>query len=541
MGRVAGFNVLRRGLNRAAQRLDCTGQSLVCSPQSFDSLDETLHNLVTLDGHSHTLINQALEHDMNSPMVLVAAALEGIKRGSISPANLADVWSRLSDLQANGKHSYPTCLYLIITHIPTFPICNIEKLSPREHLLAAGALALHKEQHFKAANIFESILQHNQRDTLALRLCSEAYLQSGSSYHSLGCALRYRGSQMCAPSLVPTVQGIIAMGYAEASRNTEAEETAMRAIGMSRHKDAGALCALMSSQYFRGKSSEIIALVDEHKAAPKDHKYSNQLWQLYLGMGYVMRGNCSGGFKAALGCMEKYVEDDVPIPPQVTLYQSFLLWHVLLHITPNNILPLDTLCGLLEKGLENISVGSHMHMYVNTIILACRYKAIQTDNLDALILYRRHQALGESYVTSQNDDGFKISSLFRSVPPSASSLPNIQDIDKHFVDKDKLLSEAASKLQRWLKELDQVQPIHSSISFPELEGVVVHLPYIMSQHTAEQHSQTVKNICKAFVHFSLNEYEQANQLLLPGYTRRFDSIGLNAVQRDIVAETFLSR
>eukprot|EP01031_Cornospumella_fuschlensis_P028783 gene28783-34747_t len=506
----------KRSLSGIGQRLDCTGQPLQCSSQTFDALDEAIHNLVTLDNHSHGIINEALQRDPDSPMVLVMAALEGVKRGSIPPPVLADMWNRLNDLQSKGK------------------------LSPRERLLVAGTVALHKDQHFKAATIFESILHQNQRDILALRLCSEAYMQSGSGYHSLGCALRYRGSQMCTPSLVPTVQGIIAMGYAEVSRYTEAEEVAMRAIGMSRLKDGTALCALMSSQYFRGKSSEIIALVDEHKAAPKDHSYSNQLWQLYLGLGYVMRGNCSGAFKAALGCLEKYVEDSIPIPPQVTLYQSFLLWHVLLHITPSNILPIDTLCSLLEKGLENISFGSYMYMYVNTIILASRYKALQTDNLDALILYRKHQALGENYVASQNDDGFKISSLFRSVPPSVTSLPQIQNVDKHFVEKDALLSEAAGKLRKWMQELDQIRCVHDSISFPELEKVDLHLPYIVSELTPQQSSLAAKAVCKAMAHFSLGEYQQTNQLLHPGYTRLYDTLGLNAVQRDIIAETFLS-
>lgn len=484
---------------RQAHNLDCTGQLLKCNLAIAEELDETIHNYVTWDDLSTEHIKEAYSKDSINPTVIIMAALESQRHGPIEGISISTLFKALNNFQDAGR------------------------LSVRESYFSAALLACHEQRYGLAGKLFETALRNNPKDTLALRAAHEAYLAAGWSSHTLGCALRNRGVFYAMPSMLPSVQGIVAGGYLENGRIVEAEEAAKRAIGMSRYRDTYAISALMNSYHFVGKTSEAIAAQADYQSG--NDRFGESLWLPGVAMGNIGRGSVNAAFRACLKGLESEKQSAT-----ILAQQAVVLWQVMLHVNSQHFFPVDRVANILLNNSSRLSLlPSGVQALVKTIALAAQVIAVKEDQIDQLLVHRKRSDQGER----------SFMSFLQSSPPH-SSAEEQRVAAALMANKSERIAKAEDDLRGWMATFHNPLPspaIDSSLT--ALRSVETDLRFINAPKATEETEKEWRACCLAIANFALRDYEQVCSLLGNGYSSNYLGLGLSSWQRDILRETFL--
>lgn len=393
-------------------------------------------------------------------------------------------------------------------------------------------LASAEQQHGLSGLLFETAVQHTPTDILALRLAHDGFISAGWSSDSLGCLLRHRGVYLATPNMICSVHGMAAQGNVENGHYAIAKELAEKACGMNRRsKDVTAVTALLTAQVLTGQSSEAIAAFGESKTL---RRHGELFWQLPLGMAYVLRGNCNASFKGVRSTVDADSEC-----AQVASSVAMHLWHILLHIGPLHILPVDYVCEHLQKGLRSLQ-GNQLHPLVQTVAHCANLLALLDDNVSDMVDYRKVNAL------NYHDDS-KEQSIWSFLKPASTSTLAADRMEaslKHREQKDALIAAARSTLDAWMKALPAaVMRDYTTTMYPSLRKVQPALRFLSDPQTMQAQAlsrqQALLSVCQAMVHYTLEDYTSTCKLLFQGYKSGFQGIGLTAAQRSVLTATFL--
>jgi len=220
-------------------------------------------------------------------------------------------------------------------------VYNLENLSKREALFAAGALQWFLGNYIKAGALLETVLIDNPGDLLALTLSQDAYMTGGNAADALGCAFRHISSSHAKAHLQGYLQGILAAGYVETGRLAMAEEIGLQAVSMTRGQSIWAIHSLLNCYQLDGKSSDMLSKLNEFQPLHADN--SGTILLLYnRGCAHIMRGSYIAAFNS-LESITSYLSDEssleLPATVTATTWRSavLLLWKLDLVMADLNI------------------------------------------------------------------------------------------------------------------------------------------------------------------------------------------------------------
>jgi hypothetical protein len=172
------------------------------------------------------------------------------------------------------------------------------KLNKREEFVASAALAFSGGHYYKAAALLETSMLTHSQDLLALKLAQDCYLTAGDSHNVLGCVARWMQLFDERSELYGHVMGLFAAGLVEVGRLVEAEEVANRAVTRTKGDDVWALHSLLNTYQLLGRSSEVIAILNDHLPRHmKESSVGQQLLMFNKGSASIQRGNYTGALR----------------------------------------------------------------------------------------------------------------------------------------------------------------------------------------------------------------------------------------------------
>ena len=222
-------------------------------------------------------------------------------------------------------------------------------LNDREQRYAAAALAWSRGLFYECAALLESVVQSSSisdtdtssnrghgasgGDALALRLAQEAYLVAGDSQNVLSCVSRSLQTLDDTHFLHGHIMGMQASGYMQGGKWVDAEGLCARAVERTKGRDVSSLHTLLSIMQLQGRSSEIMASLDNHE---ENHKGAGLHMLLFnKGSSHVQRGNYRGALKMYDHMLDlmKYRSDDDNNHRTATnaTHATLLLWTICLN------------------------------------------------------------------------------------------------------------------------------------------------------------------------------------------------------------------
>jgi len=272
-----------------ASRADITGNALSANGLQSDGmvlLDEAIMNMITFEADPIPQLQACMQIDGNCGMVNCLLAFQLLRN---PPIALPTADGNSSD-SAKGdavRHSIPRLLSNLEA--------NYASLSPREQYFASAALAWSQGGYSRCSALLESAVLLSPGDTLALRLAQDCYQLTGDVQSSLGCITRCLQTLDDSHFLHAHLMGMLAAGYLENGLLVEAEETSARAVSRSKGRDVWALHTLLSCLQLSGRSSEVLAALEEHESR---HEGTGLHYLLFnKGSALIQRGNYRGALR----------------------------------------------------------------------------------------------------------------------------------------------------------------------------------------------------------------------------------------------------
>jgi hypothetical protein len=207
---------------------------------------------------------------------------------------------------------------------------------------------------------------------MALKLAQDCYMLAGDNKNSLGCIARWLHLFEDRNPMYGHMMGLFACGLVEVGRLTDAEEIASRAVIRTLGKDLWALHAQLNAYQLLGRSSEVIATVEEHLRKSVDCEVGKQLLMFNKGTALLQRGNYTGALRVhddMVYCMASSDNKDAQLASSVA-NATLLLWQIGLQSPsfaveerwtfPDSVSRMWA-TGLMQKKVssDSVSGGSH--------------------------------------------------------------------------------------------------------------------------------------------------------------------------------------
>jgi len=211
---------------------------------------------------------------------------------------------------------------------------NSTRLTARERFYGAAAIHWMEGNYRKAGSLLESsILASPKGDPIALRLAQDCYMAAGDSKNVLGCVTRCLQLSDQKSLFHGHLLGMLAVGYLENGRLLDAEETSNRSIAQTKGRDISALSSLMNTLQLTGRSSEVLAVAEEHLG---NHEgLGMQILMFNKGSALAQRGNYRGASRIFDSMIDfirlSSVEDNKIRMGSALVHATLLLWQISLH------------------------------------------------------------------------------------------------------------------------------------------------------------------------------------------------------------------
>jgi len=286
-------------------------------------LDEAIMNMITFEADPVPQLHACMKTDADCGLVNCLLVFEMLRN---PPINIPVASGSSNSESSAVRYSIPRLLENLER--------NYEILSPREQYLAAAALAWSQGAYSRCAALLESAILLSPGDTLALRLAQDCYIVTGDARNSLGCVTRCLQTLDDTHFLHAHLMGMLAAGYLENGLLVEAEETSARAVSRSGGRDVWALHTLLSCLQLSGRSSEVLATLEEHES--KHEGTGLHLLLFNKGSALIQRGNYRGALRVyddmlELLTREKTDRGDRLLSGTALAHATLLLWQVCLN------------------------------------------------------------------------------------------------------------------------------------------------------------------------------------------------------------------
>jgi Flp pilus assembly protein TadD len=294
---------------------DITGCTLSrdVSSESLLNIDDSIMNTITCNGSIEESIQECLSEDPECGLANILHALSYLRNPPLRDPE-----------KVVRKNAFRTSLQRLELQFVS--------LNEREKLLSAGLYAWNEGLFYRAASLFESAVLLNPNDVLALRMAQDCYLTSGDSMSTLTCITRCLQTFDDKHHLHGHILGMLATGYMENGRYTEAEETARRAVTKTRGRDIWAMHTLLNVFQLTGRSSELLASLEEHESKYDTEANGSGMYLVLFNKGcaFVQRGNYNGALRTFDYIMDM-VESTGDSGTQPFVHATLLLWLITLN------------------------------------------------------------------------------------------------------------------------------------------------------------------------------------------------------------------
>ncbi len=293
---------VRFGVRLLSTHLDVTGNSYSVGTseglsnelaKGVELLDDAIINMISLQSDPVPQLRQVLEGDDKCGIAKCMLTFELLRN---PPASYTPVTSD-DPLEHNEAHQIHGAIDDEVKSLLLQLEGSFDELNEREQAYAAAALAWSQGKYTRCASLLEgiSLNLNGNGDVLALRLAQDSYLALGDSKNALACIARSLQVLDDTHFLHGHLMGMMASGYLEVGKVTDAEETCARAVERSKGRDMMSLYTLLSTLQHQGRSSEVVATLDEHE---EKHKGSGIHYLLYnKGCAHIQRGNYKGALR----------------------------------------------------------------------------------------------------------------------------------------------------------------------------------------------------------------------------------------------------
>lgn len=273
-------------------------------------LDEAIMNMITLETSAVPALRALVQMDGESGIANSLLAFE-LLRHSVYHETLPD----LIDAEICA------CLESLER--------NADVITRREVFFGAAAMEWRRGNYRKAGALLESsLLSCPEGDAVALRLAQDCYLAAGDSKNVLACVTRCLQLMDQKNLLHGHLLGMLAVGYVETGRLVDAEEAANRAIQRTNGRDIWAVLSLLNAYQLTGRSSEIIATLDEHLEKHESLGHYSLLFS--KGCALAQRGNCRGALRV-YDTLVAYLQQSDERTATLLVQATFLFWQISLH------------------------------------------------------------------------------------------------------------------------------------------------------------------------------------------------------------------
>lgn len=295
--------------------IDVTGYPITCSTNTSSSIsiiDDVMMSMIYKDANNTNALKDIIANDNTCILAYALLCFEILRNKPINTTNDNDNILKYFDILNSSMNNTPS-------------IYN------REKYFSAAALAWYTGEYSRAGSLLETSLLEYPNDTIALKLAQESYIIAGDSRNALGCVARCSHVFDSKHFMHGNTLGMLAAGYVEVGRLVEAEEIAEKAVKITSGRDVWALHTLLNTYQLLGRSSEIIASLEQYQS--KDTECIG-LQMLYFNKGFALlqRGNYKGAltqFDRILDSME-VDEDTIPCASSLS-NATLLLWAISLN------------------------------------------------------------------------------------------------------------------------------------------------------------------------------------------------------------------
>ena len=336
---------------------------------SCNLLDEAMFNMISFESEP---TSQLLDIVMNDPDCSIARSLllfDMLNQGNSSITSLKnDIYTTESLLLYLEKQA------------------ELNRLDKREMHLASAALSWSENDYLTSAKLLEGFNQQASFDALQLKWAQLAYRKAGCVQDVFGCIARSSYSLNSKHHLYGHLQGLLrlqyiictalytkvggqinnriniisvylfqktliynidiyfvllgmlAVGHIDNNRIQDAEETASRAISITRGKDYSAKEAMLQVYQLTGRTSEIYSLIESNKAGGDgEGQYQKILLLYHEALCKIQRGNYGGAITSFHILIDH--SDDFPnvYPIHSIIFSTMILWSLQLNSMHPNI------------------------------------------------------------------------------------------------------------------------------------------------------------------------------------------------------------
>ena len=312
---------------------DITGNPVSTDGSNVDlmaSLDEAIMNMITLEADPIPQLSACIKIDANcgfANCLLVFELLRNppviLQEKAINPENIIN--------KSQPRHS----ISAILKNLEQ----NFDNLTKREQYFAAAALAWSQGQYSRSSSLLESAILLSPGDTIALRLVQDMYMMSGDTRNALACVTRCLQTLDDGHFLHAHLMGMLSAGYLENGLLVDAEESSTRAVARTKGRDIWALHTLLNTLQLSGRSSEVLATLEEHEGK---HEGTGLLYLSYnKGCALIQRGNYRGALRVYDDMIELMTRENSDrgnnLRSSAALaHATLLLWQICLSATTDS-------------------------------------------------------------------------------------------------------------------------------------------------------------------------------------------------------------
>jgi len=518
-------------------------------------MDEAIMNMITLETSAFPQLRNCLKESEECSLANALLALELLR----NPPCINSTVDASSGTKNTTSDEIRSCLSRLEQQIAS--------LNDREKYLASAAFCWSMGNYSKAGALLESCLALNPGDVIALRLAQDVYLASGDSRNVLGCITRCLQILDDNHFLHGHMMGMLAVGFVENGRIIEAEETAARAVTRTKGRDLWALHSLLNTFQLTGRSSEILASLDEHE---ERHEGSGLLFLLFnKGSALVQRANYRGAIRIydmMIDHMELKEENCVA---SSVMNATLLLWQIGLNATDDSVNERWRAASLTNLW-NAIELKHGMHSPLLDLGKLMTLAAVRSKQETWLPLEPHETTPNETIVknqarsstslwgwmTSQGSPASSILGAGKTMTPSAAKRAAAAEKAKIFLSDPKKLFEEHVRLMELYKEQDILVPNEGVVvrkaSFPNLASVEPTFPFetrspeavSFVEHGKRGSERTwTMHSCTAHVGSGLSLFNNADYVQAVDAFKNFipilHRVGGTAVQRDLIYQTII--
>ena len=266
---------------------DVVGYEVNATSGVLYNLDEAIMNMISSENDSISQLRECVEidEDLNIGKVLLAFELlrnPPLATNEDGKSSREEVLGILSDLER-----------------------NYENLDMREKYLGGAALAWFHGNYSSASSLLESCaISKSTGDILSLKLAQDCYIAMGDSQNALSCITRSMHTLDDTHFLHGHLMGMLATGYLENGKYSDAEEISTRSIARTKGRDLVGLHALLSTLQMTGRSSELLAFVEEYERKEPQAGTGFAKILFNKGCAHIQRGNYRGATAVYNAIME---------------------------------------------------------------------------------------------------------------------------------------------------------------------------------------------------------------------------------------------